>query len=803
MPRLLKRLLVFLCAALVLLMGATWLYLQTKKPQRSGALTLEGLSQPVNVHYDTWGVPHIYAQSEEDAVHALGYVQAQDRLFQMDLIRRIGSGRLAEIYGNSAVDTDTFFRTLGIRKFASRYIERSPNPSPRSFLHLAQHYVDGVNAFIQTGPTPVEYSLLGLEPAPMTLEDPLHLLGYMAFTFAPAFQTDPVVNHVHATYGEAFLKDLTTTLPATSPTSLKTSGLGAVSRLLSSLDSLLPTGLFHGSNAWVIPGRDTQSGKPILANDPHIGFSLPDVWYEAHISTPTYENYGHHLAGSPIPIIGFNQERAWGMTMLEIDEVDFFKERLNPKNQNEVWYKGAWHPLTLREETLHIKGAPSQTITIKETPHGPIINDILNDFTHDNAEPISMMWTFQDDKNTTPEALYRITHAQSLEDFEQGVALLWAPGLNILYADADDNIAQWGAGRIPVRAVHVNPMLILDGASGEDDPLGYYPFSANPKTINPATGLLVSANNVYTNQKAPYIHGYYSPDERIHRLQKLLTRHAEPWSVERLKAVQTDIQRELPLRARVPVLKALSAPFHSWSLQAVSDRARGLLEGWSGEYETHLAAPTLWERFYFFALKEIYADELTENFFGSFLRSPLIDASFLQIMNNPYSPWWNNQVTKRVETSTVIIQRAWKKAINSLVEQFGDDPARWTWDRVHTLEFHHPFSQSPLIRSLFNVGPFPVPGTRETVNHFGFSLATEECSVTNGPSFRHLISMGDPQGALGVSPLGQSGNVLDPHYQDQTSLYLANGYRRKLLARADVEADTQSILRLLPALPNE
>jgi penicillin amidase len=172
-------------------------------------------------------------------------------------------------------------------------------------------------------------------------------------------------------------------------------------------------------------------------------------------------------------------------------------------------------------------------------------------------------------------------------------------------------------------------------------------------------------------------------------------------------------------------------------------------------------------------------------------------------MNNPYSPWWNNQVTKRVETSTVIIQRAWKNAIDSLVTQLGDDPARWTWDKVHTLEFQHPFGKSPLIRSLFNVGPFPVPGTRETVNHFGFSLATEECSVTDGPSFRHLISVGDPGGALGVSPLGQSGNVLDPHYQDQTPLYLANGYRRKLLSKADVEADTQSVLRLLPPLPEE
>ena len=799
MRRLIIRFTTIFGVLLVLLLGSTLIYWFGKKPTRTGTLTLPKLDQPVDVLFDQWGIPHIYGQSEGDAVHALGYLQAQDRLFQIDLIRRVGSGRLAELFGKDAVKTDRFFRTLGIKEFSKEYLTKiRKNPNNR-MLPLLRQYLAGVNEFIRSGPTPIEYNVLGVEPQPLVEEDIGHLIGYMAFSFAKAIKTDSVVNYVFNNLGKAYVDDLLLISIDENHQEhpLLLPKLNALAKFASQLDTLLPTGLFHGSNSWVISGSKTSNGLPILANDPHIGFSLPDVWYEAHIHTPTYEIYGHHLAGSPLPQIGFNRHFAWGITMFENDDMDFYRERLNPDNPNEVRYKGKWVPLQIREEVIQVKGEDPETLIIKTTPHGPIINDVIEFHSGTDEPPISMFWTFVDPQNTTLQSFYEMTHATSFEEFRKGVSLLWAPGLNILYADTNNTIAQWGAARIPIRPDHVNPLLLLDGASGKDDSLGYHPFETNPAIVNPQDGILLSANNVYEDHDGPYVHGYYVPKERSERLTTLLRTPEKQWTAQEVQAVQLDTQKSFPLKVLPTLLAAIEDPDENFQNLESAKLAENALAGWKGHYLKEDIAPTIWERFYYFGLQEVYGDKLPDDLYKSFLKTHLVEDSFLKLIRNPHSPWWK-KTRSSIGSQQNVIRISWKKAIDSLVNQFGTNVSDWKWGRIHTLEFRHPFYRATKAARILNVGPFPMNGTKETINHLGFSIKETEAKMTGGPSVRRIIPLGNLQNAHAVSPLGQSGNPADEHYRDQTNLYINGEYRRQLIFRKDIEANLSSTLRFVP-----
>ncbi len=818
MNRSLKRallLVLFTCLALAL-----WGYstLQGQQAVRDGDIDLNGLLAPVEVLYDEWGIPHIYAENQQDALRALGYVHAQDRLFQMDLLRRTGAGTLSELFGEKMLDADKLFRTLSINQYATGLAQQMRQQPEREDTRLISAYQSGINQYIATRDKPLEYQILRVDVAPFTLEDIGHTMGYMAYSFANAFKTDPLYHWIAQTLGNDYLNDLapiylnTGYLTPDSRTKNKTANsvaanpklVSVVDQVLEINDSIFPAGHFIGSNSWALSSERTQDGKPILANDPHIGIAVPAVWYEAHIVTPDFEVYGHYLAGIPFAMLGNNRHHAWGLTMFENDDIDFYQERANNDNHDQVWHKDQWQQLALREEIIRIKGEDPVTIKVRTSSHGPIITDLAKPAIKldDSSQPVAMFWTFLDPRNDTVNALYQVNAASNMQQFESAVAEIWAPGLNINYADTDGNIAMWASARLPNRPPHVHSMMILDGASGNDDINDYLDFSHNPRRVNPANGVIFSANHPYQRDNQDIISGYYTPADRAERLNQLLNPenngNKKDWTPEQLKQVQLDTKGALNSNLRDLLLSSISSREPSDSSQSsIDQQALQFIQEWDLGYPLDSIAATIFERTYFFTQQEIFNDELGDRY-EIFIKTFMADHSFQQILANSESPWWDNQDTDTRESREQILRRAWQRALASLQQQFGDDPGNWQWSKVHSIEHPHPLGKVKPLNKLFNVGPFAIDSSKRSLSKMSYNYSEQHYRVTSNPSTRRIIPLSDIEQAQGINPVGQSGNPFDPHFDDQAAHYNQGGYRSQLMNRQSIEQAASGRLQFHP-----
>ena len=366
----------------LLVIAGSYSYLRSKLAQRSGEISLPGLKSEVDVVFDEWAIPHIEAENELDAYRALGYLLAQERLFQLELMIRVAHGRLSEMLGEATLDVDRYFRTLGIQRYAKSYVEKNYRKNPPKITKALEAYLSGVNAFVATGSTPLEFTLLGIPKREYMIEDLVSISAYMSFTFSNAVQQDPLISHIQKKMGSSYLKDLALKWPE-GDTQIKVSNNHAdtdleLATLFAKMENVLSRiPPFFGSNSWVISGSRSKSGKVILANDPHIGFSAPSTWYEAHLKTPDWELYGHYLAGIPFAILGHNRRMAWGITMLQNDDLDYFRERTNPANPDHVWFLDHWEELKIIAETISVKGGEDYPLRVRISRHGPIINDVL------------------------------------------------------------------------------------------------------------------------------------------------------------------------------------------------------------------------------------------------------------------------------------------------------------------------------------------------------------------------------------------------------------------------------------------
>ncbi|HNU41123.1 MAG TPA: penicillin acylase family protein, partial [Cyclobacteriaceae bacterium] len=357
--KLLKRILFALFLLSFLIGTGVYLFLTSTKPTYSGQLQLTGLKESVEVYYDNHGIPHIYAQNEPDAYFALGYVHAQDRLFQMEMIRRAASGRLSEILGKEMLPVDKLFRALGINEFAEAHAQKFLQTDTAGFQRAALAYQKGINEFVRTGQTPLEFSIIGIPKTEFSPKDIYLAVGFMSFGFAEGLRADPVLEKIKNELGTEYLKDLAVQTPANAVRIQNFDGEGKVKTtdsLITFFDKALnkiPVPLWQGSNGWAIAGDHTASGMPILSNDTHIGFAQPAVWYEAHLEYPGYKFYGHHIAGIPFGLLGQNHFAGWGLTMFENDDTDFFYEETNDEGQ--VKYKGEWVDIRFRKEIIKVK----------------------------------------------------------------------------------------------------------------------------------------------------------------------------------------------------------------------------------------------------------------------------------------------------------------------------------------------------------------------------------------------------------------------------------------------------------------
>ncbi len=792
-----KRSLYAIAVGVVLIGGGAW-YLHSKQPVRTGETALAHLRAPVSVRYDERGVPHIKADNQDDLYRALGYVHAQDRLFQMDILRRLARGELAEVLGPKLINTDKLFRSLRIREHADQYVAHQDKTTEA--WKALDAYLDGVNQFQATHAQPVEFDVLGIKKRPFTAADTLSIGGYLAYSFAAAFRTEPLLTYVRDQLGPDYLKvfDLdwhSQGALAQAPT-LTSKDWQALNELaLLSQQAFEDAGLpqFEGSNAWAVSGNRTQSGKPLLAGDPHIRFSVPAVWYEAQLSAPGFELYGHFQALNPFALLGHNMDFGWSLTMFQNDDLDLIAEKTNPENPNQVWYHGAWVDMASRVEQIKVKGDSPISFTLRQSPHGPIVNDALAD--NAGTAPIAMWWSFLESQNPILQGFYEANRADTLDKMRSAAEKIQSPGLNVVYANANGDIGWWAAAQLPKRPSGVNPAFILDGSTEQADKDGFYPFSANPQEENPPRGYIVSANFQPVSPTGMDIPGYYNLAERGRQLDEQLSDNTVKWNLENSKVLQlgtqTDYARQI-LKPLIPVLR-----------RVISDpQEHDLIErlaAWKGDYEVDSVGATLFNQFLYDLSDQTFRDELGDGLFTTLLSTRVIDMGLPRLAADATSPWWNNHNSKEPESRDTTVRAAWHATVSHLTALYGLNPREWVWGKAHTLTHQHLLGRQPPLDLLFNVGPYAAPGTHEVPNNLSASITTAPWPVIYGPSTRRLIDFADPAHALGINPVGQSGVLFDKHYADQAQSYINGQYMPERFSEEDVAGNSKEVLRLVPS----
>ena len=814
--KILKRVILGLIALVLVAVIGIYFYLLTTKPTYSGTLKLDGLKAEVEVIYDDFGVPHIYAQHEEDAYYALGYVHAQDRLFQMEMIRRAASGRLSEILGPDLLKVDKLFRTLGLNQFAKENAKKFMSSDTAAYQKDAFAYQKGINQFIKTGKTPLEFTIIGIPKEEFKPEDLYLAVGFMSFGFAEGLRADPVLQKIKTEYGNEYLKDLAIQTPAdaeiiknydvmnevlgfkqhTDKSMQVTSKESLVNNLITSLSesiSQLPVPLFEGSNGWAISADKSTSGFPILANDTHIGFGQPAVWYEAHIEYPGYSFYGHHMAGIPFGVLGNNRFCGWGFTMFENDDVDFFIETSNPQNSKQVKFKDQWEELKSRNEIIPIKDKEDVTLEVKSSRHGPIINGIIEN-TKEEGDPIALTWLLTQIPNEALDALYRLNHANTFGEVQKAASLISAPGLNIMYADVDKNIAWWAVAKLPVRPKHINSKLFLDGASGNDEYLGFYDFSKNPHAINPPWGYVSTANNQPDSVEGVLYPGYYYPKARAGRIVEFLKQDRQ-WSQEDMKTINLDamsITHPQIAKEIASVLKSSNNKAYNPIIQQ--------LDSWDGDHKSTDTAPSVYYNMLSQIMYATMSDEIGAAATKTILSTSIAKNSYSSFLKNNNSPWWDDVRTKESkETRTAIFEKSAIKTLEILTKTCGTKPEQWRWEKIHTLTHGHPLAAVKPLDKFFNVGPYSVDGGSEVINNLSFSLdTTGYFPVTSGPALRKVTDFSNIENGETVSPSGQSGNVMSSYYDDQGKMFATGKTRKMLMNKKEIETKLSSKLILKP-----
>ncbi len=784
-----KRILLAVVVIVVVLAAGIYFWMKSTAPEYSGKLHLRGLKDKTTVVFDAYGIPHINAQNASDAYFAFGYVHAQDRLFQMVMIRRVVQGRLSEIIGKDMVKTDKYLRVLSLNQMAKRSAEAFMKNADEPVKQDVMAYVKGINAFIKNGSLPIEFTLMGFKPAPFTVQDVFGIISYMSLTFTSALSNDPLYYRIYEKYGDAYLKDLDADSATLSrmENAQKSIRLADLVKHVQKIQDLIPMPIWEGSNNWVISKERSKSGKVLLANDTHIKYSQPAVWYEADIRYPGFHLYGYYLAGVPFALVGHTDRYGWGLTIFPFDNMDLYAEKQNPDDPDQYEHAGKWLNYRVTHDTIRVKGEKPVPFTIRYTLHGPLLNSVIPNITRKNDVPVSLWWAPMHLKTTAMEALYQINNATDMKSFRKGVSLIDIVGLNVVYGDVDDHIGWWGAGRIPIHPAGVNPRLILDGSSGKADIKGYYPFDENPQEEDPPGGILNTSNNTPPPVNGIIYPGYYFHGYRAARVRKLLLSQPK-WSLKEMEKIQLDVHSDRDLRLVNLILNHLGN--YKGDPHIVS-----ALRNWDGNYDTASVGAVIYTQLLYFVLRDAVMDEVGEKDFHKLLASYMFRGSIEHLLTDKNSVWWDNVNTKAVETRSDIFRKAFSETVVALKHNMGDNMDTWKWGKVHQLTNEHPIGKKPPFDKYFNVGPFPVQGANEVVDKEGFVYNKHGVyPVVSGPALRFLIDFSDVNHALSVIPTGQSGNVFSPHYADQALLFVHGKYHRQITLIKEIKKPKTLVL---------
>ncbi len=807
-PSTLVKVLLGIIASLVVIAIAAFFichHLVTKSfPVTTGTVRIRSLHSPVEIYRDQFGIPHISARDEHDLMIAAGYVQAQDRLWQMDLMRRAGEGRLAEVLGDSALPLDRLFRTIGFRDIAARMAENL-HPSSRIIL---ENFAEGVNEFIAThaGQYPAEFDMLNYAPEPWKVEHSLLLARLLGWELNISWWTD-------LTYGEIAAKvpldklheiipDYSDTLPVTVP------GF-QINRSLAGIDDFLRAGelyctlfgsggLSGGSNGWVVGAAKSLSGKPLLANDPHLAMPAPSRWYEMHLSAPGWNVSGATLPGVPLVIIGHNEHVAWGLTAAMVDDADFYVEKTDSLHPDMYYSANGLRSFSQREEKIRIGTTDSVLFPVRSTIHGPVINGVhptLSSAGHTTLDSsvISMRWTGFDVSDEI-HAFRGMNMAHDKGEFAEAVRDIAVPAQSVVYADDQGTIAYWTAGRVPIRGKQ-NALLPLPGWTGDAEWQGYIPFDQLPHVVNPPEGFIACANQKLADRSYPYyISSLWEPPSRIERIREILSAPVK-FTADDFRQFQQDVFSDY---ARTLTRDLL----HVYDSVKVSDRAiataLSYLRNWDFRFTSSDIATTVFHAFFVHLLKNTFEDEMGSPTFEHFVFFNAIPYRVVsQLAASDSSLWWDDIRTPERETKGDIFRKSLSDAVNELGHDLGADMKTWRWGTVHTVTFNHPFGRRKPLDRIFNIGPYPVGGGATSIDKTEFGI-TSPYAVTVGPSLRFIADLSRPLSAWIVNTSGESGQPFHTHYDDQTPLWLNGGYVQLTMDWNEISASNWDHLTLQP-----
>lgn len=782
-------------AAVLLFTAAILIFLQTRKPVYSGEIKLKNLSAPVTVFHDEYGIPHIYGSNEEDVYRALGYLITQERWFQMEMIRRVSSGRLSELLGASMIDVDRFFRTLGFQQLADRSARDFLSHPDQPCQKAALAYLDGINQYIETGKEPVEFRLIGISKEKFSVSDLYLVFEYLSFNFQMGFRTDPLLSRMKSRLGDRYIDELALGYV---PGSQKNPVSGIDSSILSKLSSFndiildIPVPGWLGSNAFAVSPRRTASGKVLIENDTHIGHQQPSVWFEAHLEYPGFRFYGNYLAGFPFAPIGHTMHHTWGLTMLENDDLDFYEEEVSAEDSNLVRSGNSWHAMNIRKETIHVKDSQDVNIICRESFHGPVCSDVMNDFREFTSKPVSACWTFLKFPCNLFEIAYELTHTKGMGEFRDAVSHIAAPGLNIIYGDSDGNIAWYAAAAFVKRPEGIENSLLLDGSSGTNDWLGYYDFSFNPKSENPPEGYVYSCNHQPDSVNGILHPGYYLSDDRARRLSELLESD-DRISVEDARRITTDHLN--PNAARIAQILCSMLDRSRMTQDENASQLLDIVDKWDGSHSQYDQAPMIYYAWLYQTLRGAIVDETGESDFQAFLKTHTQKNSVETLLSNPGSVWWDDTTTSKKETEADIVTGAFNEMTRKLSPGFDKDTTVWNWGKMHRLELKHPVGQTAPLDLIFNIGPNETTGGMETINNMSFTLTDVfPVNVNLGPALRRILDFSDPENAISINPSGQSGHFMSEHYDDQSKLYTQQLFRKELMNEKEIRKNCKEVI---------
>ncbi len=810
-----------LLVILIFIFGISYYLLKGTLPDYNSQTKVAGLKSEVDIYRDQYAVPMITADNDEDAAFALGYVHAQERLFQMDVARRAGEGRLSEVFGAKTIPIDEMFRTIGIYKNVKANYDKL-NPLSKKILEA---YSRGVNAYIKDakGKYPVEFDLLGYDPYPWKPEHSLVIAKLMGWELNLSWWTDIAFAQLVQKFGEEKTKELLPDFPENSPTIIppEIKNFASIPTDFIKVDQMFRSftgfvGTHIGSNNWVINGKMSASGKPIIANDPHLAYTAPGRWYFAMIRSKDWNVDGFTIPGLPAIVIGKNQSAsggiAWALTNVMVDDADFYVEKIDSTGKN-YFLNGVWKQLDIEKDTIRVKDSSNVVFEVRRTHRGPIITDVhsykaLYPSASNKMAQMSMRWTGNEFSDEMFAAL-SINKSKNWEDFKNAARYFTVPGQNFVYGDDKGNIGYICAARLPIRSNN-SPTLIYDGTTTKNDWLGFVPYEEMPKLFNPPENFIASANNKTVESFKYHISNIWEPSSRIERITELL-KSKPVHSVKDYEKYQVDFVSPYARKLTPFILNAfnnvkITDPNLQLSLE--------LLKSWNFEMNPGSQVPTIYTRFFQFLIKNIFEDEMGEDLLKEYVFVANVPYRIIpKMLEENRSSFFDDIRTPQIETRDDIIRKSLVDALSDLEKNYGKNIANWQWDDIHKVTFYHMFHhESSLLDKIINIGPFSIGGDGTTIFNTEYSFPelfektrdykklhrSDPYENILGPSMRYIFDFGDPNHLELIMPTGESGNFMSSHYKDMSEMWLKGKYIQIPLDEPAFKAGSKNLMKLIP-----